>query len=61
VEVPLLVIAIGALLLIAYFSIVPKPGWMVPLPPPPEESSEPKRLRLGANEGTARGGESPRQ
>lgn len=60
VEVPVLVIAIGALLLIAYFPVVPTPGWFIPLPPP-EEPSEPKRLRLGANEGAARGGESPRQ
>lgn len=47
VEVPLLVIAIGALLLLAYFPIVPKPGWLVPLPSPPEEST-PVRMRLGA-------------
>jgi hypothetical protein len=53
VEVPVLVIAIGALLLIAYFPIMPKPAWLVPLPPPSEEPSEPKRMRLGANEGAA--------
>ena len=46
VEVPVLVIAVGVLMLVAYLPIVPKPGWFAPLPPPAEPSA-PKKLRLG--------------
>lgn len=47
VEVPLLVTAIGVLLLIAQLPAIPKPDWYVaPSPPPAEAPAEPKKLRL---------------
>ncbi len=42
IEVPVLVISIGALLLVAQLPAIPHPGWIVPLPPPAKETSRPK-------------------
>jgi hypothetical protein len=47
IEVPLLVISIGALLLIAQLRTIPKPGWLVEDPPPTDEAGSPKKQRLG--------------
>jgi len=41
IEVPILVISIGALLLLAQLPLIPKPGWLVPLPSRPAEQSKP--------------------
>jgi len=47
IEVPLLVISIGALLLVAQVPAIPNPAWFVALPPPAEEPHAPKKkLRL---------------
>jgi hypothetical protein len=46
IEVPMLVISIGALLLVAQLPAVPNPRWFVPFPSPTEESSAPKKLRV---------------
>ena len=46
IEVPLLVISVGALLLAAQLPAVPKPDWFVAPPPPPQEPSVLKKLRL---------------
>jgi len=46
IEVPLLVISVGALLLAAQLPAVPKPSWFVAPPPPPQEPSALKKLRL---------------
>ena len=52
IEVPVLVIGIGALLLVAQLPAVPKPGWFVEPPPPAEGLSAPKKLRLDDAPGT---------
>jgi hypothetical protein len=52
IEVPVLVISIGALLLVAHLPAIPKPGWLVALPSPTEESSAPKKLWLEDAPGT---------
>jgi hypothetical protein len=46
IEVPVLVISIGALLLIAQVPAIPKPDWYVAQPPPADEANAPKKLRL---------------
>ena len=46
-EVPVLVTSIGVLLLVARLPAIPKPDWFVDLPPPAEEASVQKKLRLG--------------
>jgi hypothetical protein len=47
-EIPLLVIAIGVLLLGAQLPVIPKPGWFVPMPAPPDQdATAPKKMRLG--------------
>jgi hypothetical protein len=46
IEVPVLVISIGALLLIAQVPAIPKPDWYLAQPPPADEASAPKKLRL---------------
>jgi hypothetical protein len=45
IEVPVLVISIGALLLVAQVPAIPKPGWFV-APPPAVEPGAPRKLRL---------------
>ena len=52
IEVPVLVISIGALLLLAQRPAIPKPRWFVALPAPEEEASAPKKLRLGETPGS---------
>jgi hypothetical protein len=44
-EVPILVIAIGLLLLVARLPTISKPGWFIEVPPPAGEPSAPKKLR----------------
>jgi hypothetical protein len=51
-EVPVLVIGIGALLLVAQLPAIPKPGWYVALPPLAEQPSASKKLRLEDAPGT---------
>lgn len=47
IEVPVLVISIGVLLLVAQLPAIPKPALFLPSAPPPEEqTSPPKKLRL---------------
>jgi hypothetical protein len=52
-EVPVLFISIGVLLLLAQLPAIPKPGWFVPMPAPPEEAVGPKKLRLGGSSETS--------
>jgi hypothetical protein len=64
IEVPVLVISIGALLLVAQLPAIPKPDWFVALPPPGEQPSAPKKLRLEDTPGTplaggVKGGKGP--
>jgi hypothetical protein len=51
-DISVLVIGIGALLLVAQLPAIPKPGWYVALPPPAEQSSASKKLRLEDAPGT---------
>jgi hypothetical protein len=47
VEVPILVIVIGALLLVAMLPAIPSPRWLLPsLPSPDAESTLPKKIRI---------------
>jgi hypothetical protein len=46
IELPVLVISLGALSLVAQLPAVPKPVWYQPLPPPSEPPGGPKKLRL---------------
>jgi hypothetical protein len=46
IEVPLLVISIGALLLIAQLPFIPRPRWYESVPLEVQEVSAPKKLRL---------------
>jgi hypothetical protein len=46
IEVPVLVISIGVLLLVAHWPAIPKPGWLVEMPPPAQEAGAAKKLRL---------------
>jgi hypothetical protein len=55
IEVPVLVISIGALLLVAQLPAIPKPGWFVALPASDQEASAPKKLRLEGTPGTPSG------
>jgi hypothetical protein len=47
IEIPILVISIGVLLLVARFPVIPKPAWLVELPPPAEEPGAAKKLGRG--------------
>src|SRR5262249_25597337 len=47
IEVPVLVISIGALLLIAQLPAIPKPDWFVAVPPPHAEPGGSRKLQLG--------------
>jgi hypothetical protein len=57
-EVPVLVIAIGALLLVAQLPAIPKPGWFVEQSPPDKASGAAKKLRLPQGSGPLSKGES---
>ena len=46
VEVPVLVISIGALLLVAQLPSIPMPDWFVALPSSTEQPSAPKKMRF---------------
>jgi hypothetical protein len=56
IEVPVLVISIGALLLVAQLPAIPTPGWFMAVPSPTGEASAPKKLRLEDTPGTPLGG-----